>query len=245
VYTSDPVAGRGAGVEPAGQSSGLDSDLLRYRDWHWSSDQLEEPPMSVGTRESLLDAAERAILAEGFARASTRRIAQEAGVPLSLLHYHFGGKEALLIALVERTRSRRAAAVRESLAGDSPPAVRAAAALDVARQSFAHDQAGSRLIVEMTVAALHNAKLRREMERLYGEAMTALSRTVAALTEESGRPMHPGVRPEAVASLILATSTGLDLQRMLGFDSQTCDGAFDVFGELLLMCLASPGERSA
>jgi len=47
------------------------------------------------TREAILDAAEEAFLSKGFAETSTASIARQAGVTKSLIHHHFGSKEAL------------------------------------------------------------------------------------------------------------------------------------------------------
>src|SRR5215210_1786510 len=54
------------------------------------------------TRLRILDAARQVLLERGFGGTSTRSVADEAGVPLSLVHYHFGGKQALLVAVFER-----------------------------------------------------------------------------------------------------------------------------------------------
>jgi TetR/AcrR family transcriptional regulator len=47
------------------------------------------------TRTAILEAAEKAFLAKGFADTSTSAIARLAGVTKSLIHHHFGSKEAL------------------------------------------------------------------------------------------------------------------------------------------------------
>jgi len=54
------------------------------------------------TREAILDAAEDAFLTKGFAETSTSRIASMAGVTKSLIHHHFGSKEALWDAVKVR-----------------------------------------------------------------------------------------------------------------------------------------------
>jgi AcrR family transcriptional regulator len=65
------------------------------------------------TRLRILDAARDVLLERGFAGASTRAVAEQAGVRLSLVHYHFGGKQALFVAVLAReneellTRQRR------------------------------------------------------------------------------------------------------------------------------------------
>jgi len=190
--------------------------------------------MAVDTRDGLLDAAERAILDQGFSGASTRRIAAEAGVPLSLLHYHFGGKEGLLVALVERTRDRNRVAVLAELADPSSATGHAAAALLAAKRVFLTDETGARLLVEMAVAALHNARLRAEMSRLYIDTMAMLKRAVATLPDERNQEERRYSSAEALASLILAAGLGLGLQRMLGVQAEAVDSAFDALAALLL-----------
>jgi AcrR family transcriptional regulator len=54
------------------------------------------------TRLRILDAARQMLLERGAGGTSTRSVAEEAGVPLSLVHYHFGGMQALLVAVLER-----------------------------------------------------------------------------------------------------------------------------------------------
>jgi AcrR family transcriptional regulator len=54
------------------------------------------------TRLKILDAAREMLVARGAGGTSTRSVAEEAGVPLSLVHYHFGGMPALLVAVLER-----------------------------------------------------------------------------------------------------------------------------------------------
>jgi AcrR family transcriptional regulator len=57
-------------------------------------------------RTALLDAAEAGLRDHGYAGLSTRRVADAAGVPLSQIHYHFGSKESMVLALLERQNER-------------------------------------------------------------------------------------------------------------------------------------------
>jgi len=54
------------------------------------------------TRRRIVDAARDVLLERGHAAASTRAVADEAGVRLSLVHYHFGGKQGLLLEVLQR-----------------------------------------------------------------------------------------------------------------------------------------------
>lgn len=58
--------------------------------------------MAGDTRERILDVAERLFADAGFASTSLRDITAEAGVNLAAVNYHFGSKEALLVAILER-----------------------------------------------------------------------------------------------------------------------------------------------
>lgn len=51
------------------------------------------------TRTILLEAAKKALRQTGYSGLSTRDVAAEAGVPLSQIHYHFGSKQGLVLAL--------------------------------------------------------------------------------------------------------------------------------------------------
>ncbi|ATQ44028.1 CerR family C-terminal domain-containing protein [Caulobacter mirabilis] len=57
-------------------------------------------------RQRILDAALAAFGAEGFRGATTRRIAEAAGVNLPALQYYFGGKEGLYLACAEEIVDR-------------------------------------------------------------------------------------------------------------------------------------------
>jgi AcrR family transcriptional regulator len=53
------------------------------------------------TRVMLLEAAKKVLRQNGYAGLSTRDVATAAGMPLSQIHYHFGSKQGLVLALFE------------------------------------------------------------------------------------------------------------------------------------------------
>lgn len=57
------------------------------------------------TPERVVDAAIACILEEGFYRASSNEIARRADVTWGVIQYHFGSREALLLAVLERAAS--------------------------------------------------------------------------------------------------------------------------------------------
>ena len=85
--------------------------------------------MAAATKERILDAAERLFADSGFAATSLRDITGEADVNLASVNYHFGTKEALLSAILERRfrpiNDQRIALLDEleSRAGERGPAL--------------------------------------------------------------------------------------------------------------------------
>src|SRR5687767_9744104 len=54
------------------------------------------------TVEAILDATARVLVAEGWDKASTNRIAKVAGVSIGSLYQYYPSKESLILALIER-----------------------------------------------------------------------------------------------------------------------------------------------
>jgi AcrR family transcriptional regulator len=72
------------------------------------------------TRALILDAARDALAEDGYSRTTTRAIAERAGVQLSLVHYHFGGKQQLLTEVLKRENERLLERQRAMYAGPEP-----------------------------------------------------------------------------------------------------------------------------
>jgi AcrR family transcriptional regulator len=72
------------------------------------------------TRLRIIEAARTRLLADGYAGLSTRKVAEEAGVPLSQLHYHFGSKGGLITALFAEENNRLLERQTEMYAQDKP-----------------------------------------------------------------------------------------------------------------------------
>ena len=62
--------------------------------------------MSSETSQRLLAAARVCLLDSGYANLATRRVAEQAGMPLSQIHYHFGGKRGLVLELLAYENTR-------------------------------------------------------------------------------------------------------------------------------------------
>lgn len=71
---------------------------------------------SRATVDALVEATARILVREGFDKASTNRIAEVAGVSVGSLYQYFPGKEALVVAVIDRHNQQIMRVVRGALA---------------------------------------------------------------------------------------------------------------------------------
>jgi len=72
------------------------------------------------SRAAILDATERLMRDEGYAAVSTRRVAAQAGLKPSLVHYYFPTTDDMLVALFRRGAELSSARLDAVLASDKP-----------------------------------------------------------------------------------------------------------------------------
>lgn len=89
-----------------------------------ASERTPRKRAADGRRAELVEAAGRVVARDGVAAATTRRIAEEAGLPHGLVHYWFASKDELLeeviMTLLRQFEEVTAALAGESQADDSP-----------------------------------------------------------------------------------------------------------------------------
>jgi AcrR family transcriptional regulator len=170
----------------------------------------------LDTRSRILEAARRRLLADGFLGPSTRKVADEAEVPLSQLHYHFGSKGGLVLALFEEENKRRLDRQTRMYAEDAPLWQRYERACD-----FLEDDLESgyvRVLQEMIAAGWSNEQVGDAVRELVGGWFQLL---VDVAREAEGRhgPLGPFTADE-VAALITTSFIGSEALLLLGFDRQ-------------------------
>ncbi len=76
--------------------------------------------MATEVATKILESARSCLLADGYANLSTRKVADRAGVPLSQIHYHFGGKQSMILALLDHENQRLVGRQRDMYATTVP-----------------------------------------------------------------------------------------------------------------------------
>ncbi len=160
------------------------------------------------TVTALLDAAMELFADQGYGATSIPDLCARAGLTKGAFYSNFANKEALFLALLDRSWSQRAEWIRGAMpkAGDLASALdaqRNVAALPVDRQwtlvsmefslhAIRHPEV-ARLLVE------HEARVRSELSALVVESLERVQRV-------------PVIAPEELARMIVAVSEGSDIQ---------------------------------
>ena len=161
---------------------------MRGRDIR-SKDARGRDVRGVQTRKLLLQTAERLFAAQGIAQTSTRQITAEAGVSRDAIHYHFGSKAALVVAIVHgRTEELRADIERRFAARlpEQDVTVRDIAhAMVLAATEMAEDESG-RYYHPFLISVMNDPEFRHLL--LQAGATPQSEAVVAHL-----RPLTPGI----------------------------------------------------
>ena len=122
------------------------------------------------TRDALLDAAQHLMLTEGYAAATTRRVARQAGVNSALVSYYFGSLDGMFIALFQRGAERSFERLQVALASSQPL---------WGFWDLIHDRSNSASTMEFIALANHRKVIRDEIadysRRFRGAQLDALS----------------------------------------------------------------------
>ena len=171
---------------------------------------------AVSTDTLILDAARSRLLADGYAGLSTRKVAEEAGVSVSQLHYHFGSKQGLILALLEEENQRRLERHTRMYAEDAPLWQRYERACDFLEDDL--DSGYVRVLQEMVAAGWSNREVCNAVRELVG-GWVALLAEVAPEAERRHGTLGP-FTAEELATLVASAFFGSEALLLLGFDRE-------------------------
>jgi AcrR family transcriptional regulator len=163
--------------------------------------------------EALLDATERLLVTDGYAKISTRRVAQEARVNPGLVHYYFGSMEELLMQVLERFTAGLIERQRAMYSADGPFIEKWRAAWRYHEQDLAAGY--PKLWFELQAMAWNEPRLRERLVAVNEEWRAVLGEALAQARDEvpiGGAPVG------AVVALVMMLAQGAQLERLLGID---------------------------
>jgi AcrR family transcriptional regulator len=166
------------------------------------------------TRTPIVEAARARLLADGHSGLSTRKVADHAGVPVSQLHYHFGSKQGLLLAVLEAENLRLLDRQARMYSADRPLWQRYEQACDFLEEDL--DSGYVRVLQEMMAEGWSNpavgAAVRDVLRGWY-----SLLTDVAGEAEARFGTLGPFTAAE-VATLIGNAFIGSEALILLGFE---------------------------
>lgn len=168
--------------------------------------------MAADTRDRIVDAARECLLEDGYSNLSTRRIAGRAGVPLSQIHYHFGGRRGLVLALLASENERRVTRQARMYAAEAPLSQRYDQACDFLDDDLASGYV--RILQEMVAAGWSDPEVAEQATLLLWEWFELLT-TVVREAEEKLGSLGP-FRAEHVAALVGMAFLGGESLLLLG-----------------------------
>ncbi len=133
----------------------------------------------ASARARILDAAVRLIAREGINDVRIARIAQEAGVSASLLHYHFASRDALLAEAVEHSYELAGTIRIGADDGGGPASARLRAMIDQCLPTSGALRDDWLLWVELWLHTARRPELRPTAAKLYARMHAWFSETIA------------------------------------------------------------------
>jgi AcrR family transcriptional regulator len=187
------------------------------------------------TRQRILAAAFNCLVTRGYASLSVRDIAKDAGVNHALISYYYGGKDRLVIAVLDEANRRLLE--RQQQLYDAP--VGFAEKWARARLFYEADLKSGfvRVQAELWAASLANAELREQfLPRIEAWKRLVLDGVRDALNAYKV-DLPPAFSAEAIATLLSEFWHGMEFSQLIGASGETArhEAALDAVEALLRM----------
>lgn len=164
------------------------------------------------TSDQILTAARECLLSDGYAAMSTRRVSQRAGVPLSQIHYHFGSKDQLILAILAAENDRLLRRQAELFAPNLPLSKRWELSCDVFDDDI--ESGYVRVLQEMIAVGWSSEQVRVEVRNMLDGWVEVL----ADLFTDTGIPELDGATAQQLTALTAAVFLGAESLILLGME---------------------------
>lgn len=160
------------------------------------------------TSNLLLDATERVMRNEGYAAATSRRIAEEAGLKQKLVYYYFKSMDELLLAAFKRRTKRALDRIESEIASDRP--------IQAIWHSW-NTTVDTKLVFEFFALGNHHEGIQQEVNRFMASARRMQAEAIARQFDEQGIDSGP-MSPKALAFFLFSTALILGREAAMGMD---------------------------
>jgi AcrR family transcriptional regulator len=194
------------------------------------------------TRERIITAASKVLAEKGYDATTLREISREAEAAPGLVHYYFGGKDELLVEVLQAA-GRRFHQRMEHLVQHAPVDRSLEAVLTQLRERVDLEPEVYRLRYESFSLGLHNSVIEPRVRERLAQRRNEIGSVIAKVLENSERTdgaKDSSLDPTILAALLLSIFDGLALQKIMdpNFDleasyhllAQMLHGLFGSFG---------------
>jgi AcrR family transcriptional regulator len=199
------------------------------------------PPPSApepDARARLIAAGQRVLGERGYDATTVKEVAREAGVNQGLVHYYFGSKDALLLA-VTQDASRQYMAELERLRSLTPPEALAETAFAWGEKVTTDAPGTCRLRYELFALGLRNRELTPAVAELLRQGDSDIARTVAHV--RTGHETEPSAEDVHYAVIIKAVVDGLALNHQLDKDFDPLP-VYALLRRIILSSIGQPAQ---
>ena len=230
-----PLPGRSSGERNVHSGTQPKSGRGWRTTWHahWQRSRTPAP--------RCLEAAKKVLRQNGYSGLSTRDVAAAAGVPLSQIHYHFGSKQGLVLALFEYLNAQL---LDRQNALFHDPKLKLSQQWDLACDYLDDDIASGyvRVLQELMAASWADAEVAKVVRT------GCSSGSISSPSCTQGGPELGGLgpfSPEEVAALIGCAFMGAESLYLLGGEKKGVPvrNALRRFGDLIRIAEGSSGAR--
>ena len=189
-------------------------------------------PQGASSREKILDAAVELIAERGYSATSVDALCRRAGIVKTALYWHFGSKEGLLAAVIDRVASAWIDELRSTVSRAGEPRERLAVALAGMRRIVEQRPELLRLLLSVLLErAEGDDETRAALQRAFLRARRAIVETIEATT--------PGVRdPDLIAHTIVSLMQGALLLRLADPEGTDLDRVFAEIERTVVLVMA-------
>jgi AcrR family transcriptional regulator len=182
----------------------------------------------AATRQRIVSAARDVLTAHGHAGTSTRAVAEAAGVNLSQVHYHFGGRHGLLLEVLAQENEALLERQRALYAAPGPLSEKWRLACDFLDQDLGSGYV--RVLWELWAAGMSDPELAagwREAVRGWRELLESV---FAAWIEDVGLELP--ITPPVMATLVATIFYGIEVDLLAGVEAPHRE-VLDTIGALI------------
>ena len=169
------------------------------------------------TKERIIAAASKVLAEKGYEATTLREISREAQAAPGLVHYYFGGKDELLVEVLQAA-GRRFHQRMERLVQEVPAERSLEAFLTQLHERVELEPEVYRLRYESFSLGLHNPVIEPKVRERLAQRRDELGSVIAKVLENSEGTkgaQHSSFDPTLLAALLLSIFDGLALQKIM------------------------------